>query len=183
MIYLILIVLVCICISVAAANSENEKSAAKETERRLLDAQASVESERLRLAAEREEVRVEQERNAKDQEERSSASRRPDALVRLFAEEFPRFSDDITYAKADELLEKFDLMWKADLVQDTLATRGGGRDSLVTDPDVQRWFIMKVTPIISPGFHDYASKNPEEFMAGLLRAINSSSKLAGVQQC
>lgn len=180
MIFVIAFVLICICCflaDLASSQEKKEEQIAQET-KRLEVAQQSQIMEAERLAQDRDVQRNNQLAEVTRKLQQQIASKRPEAFKRLFAEEFPGYSQDITYAKSEEILRVYDRLMASELVEDTLIKYQVHDDMVKTDAFIQNWFADKLGPIVSVGFHQHAKTNAPAFLLALSRVVKSSATLA-----
>ena len=118
---------------------------------------------------------------SEDDENKKVAAKRPDALIRLLAEEFPDFSGSITFAKAEAAIKAWD---------EAIASKDYTRHLKIFDQTQfkndqaakeAKYHVMHVVaPRISPDFAAYAINKPiDESFASMNRAMSSSVTLAG----
>lgn len=116
-----------------------------------------------------------------DEEKKKVAARRPDALIRLFSEEFPDFSGAVTFSKAEAAIKAWDT---------AIASYNYKKHLKIFDKkkfkndnaakQAMSHVTQSVAQEISPEFVSYLSNRPvDEAYASMRRAMDSSVTLAG----
>lgn len=118
---------------------------------------------------------------SEDEEKKKVAAKRPDAFIRLFSEEFPDFSGNITFAKAEAAIKAWD---------EAIASNHFTKHLKIFDKtkfkndhaakQAMNHVIHSVAQQISPEFTSYVMNKPlDESYASMRRAMDSSVTLAG----
>lgn len=119
---------------------------------------------------------------ASDDEEKkkaAAAAKVPDAFARLFREEFPRFADQITYAKSEQFLRQYHAALSARPWTSRLKLFDKSR--FKSEPDraqALRYLAGATAGEISDDFRTFAINNPNEYFQTIQRVIASTNTLS-----
>jgi hypothetical protein len=109
----------------------------------------------------------------------SSAAKRPEAFQRLFAEEFPAFSSNVTYSKAEAILSTWTKAAESwDFKQHVTFFGGQFKDS---DHHLLacKLMVARTASLISDEFASEAAKAPIDYYSTMHRIITSANTLSG----
>ncbi|NIZ59848.1 hypothetical protein DL239_02530 [Sedimentitalea sp. CY04] len=117
---------------------------------------------------------------SEDDEKKKLAAKRPDAFVRLFSEEFPDFSGNITFAKAEAAIKKWDeAIVSYDFTKHQKLFDKTKFKNVDSANQAMSYLINCVAKEISIEFVEYIQKNSmEASYAAMRRAMDSSLTLA-----
>ena len=115
---------------------------------------------------------------ADEEKKKSAAAKLPEALQKMMAEEFPAFAADFTYARSTEFLARHAKVSKSGAVRRHYPAFGGEVTKASARLAIGQIFARELAPIYSAQFAAFAQSNPEQFYAGLQRAITSARTLA-----
>jgi len=107
------------------------------------------------------------------------SARQPTAYQKLFGEEFPDHLDDITYTKADKILQSWSKILSSRQYKRHLKTFGSGFRDDQAKRDACTVVVSQIAPIISEDFCNLALKDPIVFAQKLESVLNSSHRMAG----
>ena len=155
MIIFIAIGVVVICCMVASANNRNEEIQHQALEQQ----QQALEQQQQALAMQ-------------------AAAKRPEAFAKLFAEEFPEFASDITYAKAQACLRAYDQAVHSKEHRRSLNWTGKKYKDYRSQKKAEKYILQHVAAHVSPEFQEYVESNMKNSWLAMKRVIDSSATLA-----
>ena len=124
----------------------------------------------------------EEEKKNTEKEKKLLEAKQPDALIRLFSEEFPDFGNDMTFSKAQEVLKTWNSVAASSDYKKHV--KFFDNTSFKSEADCQlamSYMMREIGGIISSEFREYANENVEYSYSTMRRAITASLTLAGVE--
>ncbi len=151
MIIIVAIVVVVICCMISGMN-DNSKKAVDIQNEALADQQRAIAAQ--------------------------AAAKRPEAFAKLFAEEFPDFAGEITYAKAQAMLLDWDKALKAKEYKRALTWSGKAYKDYHTGQKAKKYVLQRVGAHVSPAFLQQVENHVDESLAAMQRVVDSSLVLS-----
>lgn len=112
-----------------------------------------------------------------DKQKKEAASKRPDALVRLFNEEFGSSGATLTYAQADNALKQWAKLEKSFAWSGT--RKFSGSDFSSEKAKIKAAKLLNERVISGPGVDEMARNNPALFAEKMFAVLESSKTLSG----
>ena len=114
-----------------------------------------------------------------DEEKKNVAAKLPDAFTRLFSEEFPNFSGNITFTKAEAAIKAWDTGFED---REYTKHKHWFREGYFKNEDAkliaETYLVSKLAKEISHEFLAYVQENPVEGFNTVNRVIISSRTLS-----